>query len=370
MYSKTVWNKQRYCRQFQNHVRILNFRRSNWKITMLGKSSSFFVVLRYGRSCQEMCGTILWVGKQDDSTTLQSINSMHWWRSIQIRRIEIRGRIVKRMLSNCSEMLVLCTYWTTSYSIVSEQTCTIDHKMDQSLWQTIISFDLYKQYCHVGNTAKQCRLGLFQDSDFAGDLEDSKSTSGRTLCIFGSHTFVPISWCVRNKFQFRTVQQNQKSFPWTLDWDQTGFLLSIYGIWSSQFLETRIRVIKHGEICARTNLRFVQHLTQIKTNSISWNDLWYGQCWFYFLKRQFFSPGSFVVCVWRQRSSDQDDYKGKKPDNDMFPETTELPWIGCSIETIWTPNPNQIHWHQKPTRWHADEGKFHTWWIESSFVFV
>ena len=42
----------------------------------------------------------------------------------------------------------------------------------------------YKQHCYVGNTAKQCRLGLFQDSDFAGDLEDSKSTSGGTLCIF------------------------------------------------------------------------------------------------------------------------------------------------------------------------------------------
>ena len=24
----------------------------------------------------------------------------------------------------------------------------------------------YKQHCYVGNTAKQCRLGLFQDSDF------------------------------------------------------------------------------------------------------------------------------------------------------------------------------------------------------------
>ena len=45
----------------------------------------------------------------------------------------------------------------------------------------------YTQNCHLGNTAKQCRLGLFQDSDFAGDLEDSKSTSGGTLCIFGSH---------------------------------------------------------------------------------------------------------------------------------------------------------------------------------------
>ena len=51
----------------------------------------------------------------------------------------------------------------------------------------------------MGNTAKQCRLGPFQDSDFAGDLEDSKSTSGGTLCIFGSHTFVPISWMCKKQ---------------------------------------------------------------------------------------------------------------------------------------------------------------------------
>ena len=57
----------------------------------------------------------------------------------------------------------------------------------------------YKLYCHVGNTAKQCRLRLFQDSDFAGDLEDSKSTSGGTLCIFGSHTFVPKSWMCKKQ---------------------------------------------------------------------------------------------------------------------------------------------------------------------------
>ena len=51
----------------------------------------------------------------------------------------------------------------------------------------------------MGDSAKQCRLGLFQDSDFAGDLEDSKSTSGRTLCIFGSHTVVPISWMCKKQ---------------------------------------------------------------------------------------------------------------------------------------------------------------------------
>ena len=51
----------------------------------------------------------------------------------------------------------------------------------------------------MGNTAEQCRLGLCQDLDPAGDLEDSKSTSGGTLCIFGSSTFVPISWMCKKQ---------------------------------------------------------------------------------------------------------------------------------------------------------------------------
>ena len=57
----------------------------------------------------------------------------------------------------------------------------------------------YQQNCFVGNTAPQCRLGLFQDSDFATDLEDSKSTSRGILCIFGSRTFVPIRWMCKKQ---------------------------------------------------------------------------------------------------------------------------------------------------------------------------
>ena len=49
------------------------------------------------------------------------------------------------------------------------------------------------------NTAQQCRLGLCQDSDFAGDLEDSKSTSGGLFCMFGSQTFVPRSWMCKRQ---------------------------------------------------------------------------------------------------------------------------------------------------------------------------
>ena len=35
-----------------------------------------------------------------------------------------------------------------------------------------------RQYCHVGDTAEHCRFGLLQDSDFAQDTKDSKTSSG------------------------------------------------------------------------------------------------------------------------------------------------------------------------------------------------
>ena len=42
---------------------------------------------------------------------------------------------------------------------------------------------------------------MFQDSDFAGDLEDSKATLGGVLCIFGSTTFVLVlvSWMCKKQ---------------------------------------------------------------------------------------------------------------------------------------------------------------------------
>ena len=50
----------------------------------------------------------------------------------------------------------------------------------------------------MGNIAQQCQFGLFQDSDFPRDLEDSKSTSG-AFCVFGRYTFVAISWMCKKQ---------------------------------------------------------------------------------------------------------------------------------------------------------------------------
>ena len=58
------------------------------------------------------------------------------------RRNEICWRIVTSMLSNFfKKCLYLARNWKARYSMVSEQICTINHKMGQSLWQTPESID-------------------------------------------------------------------------------------------------------------------------------------------------------------------------------------------------------------------------------------
>ena len=110
----------------------------------------------------------------------------------------------------CSQIVLKCSYlarigrpdilWSVNKLArsITKWTMSCDKRLNR-LISYIHHTCEYKQYCQVGNTAKQCRLGLFQDSDFAGDLEDSKSTSGGTLCVFGSHTFVPISWMCKKQ---------------------------------------------------------------------------------------------------------------------------------------------------------------------------
>ena len=48
------------------------------------------------------------------------------------------------------------------------------------------------QTCWVGDRPEDCILALFSDASFAGDLGDSKSTSGSFLAIIGPNTWVVI----------------------------------------------------------------------------------------------------------------------------------------------------------------------------------
>ena len=102
-YSTTIRSKQRYCGQLQSLVRIANFSGVIKEIAILSKSSYFFMVLWHGWSCKEVCGTILWFGKQNDSTTLQSICSMQRWPPFQKRKKQ-------NLLENC-QIHALKLFW-------------------------------------------------------------------------------------------------------------------------------------------------------------------------------------------------------------------------------------------------------------------
>ena len=89
----------------------------------------------------------------------------------------------------CSQIVLKCQYlaragrpdmlWSVNKlaRAVTKRTKACDKRLAR-LISYIHHTSEYGQYCYVGNTAQQCKLGLFQDSDFSGDLEDSKSTSG------------------------------------------------------------------------------------------------------------------------------------------------------------------------------------------------
>ena len=104
------------------------------------------------------------------------------------------------MLSNCSEMFFLARIglpdilWSVNKLArsITKWTKACDKRLNR-LISYIHHTSEYKQYCHVGNTAKQCRLGLFRTLTSREILKIQNPLLGEHYVFFGSRTFVPIS---------------------------------------------------------------------------------------------------------------------------------------------------------------------------------
>ena len=207
LHSTTMRNKQRYCGQLQNHVWIQNFRRRNWKITIpsenLRISSWSNDMAGHAKKCVERYCELANKTTQQLSKVSTPCIDDHHFKEEEMKSVGVLSQV-------CSQIVLKCLYlarierpdilWSVNNLArsITKWTKACDKRLNR-LISYIHHTCEYKQYCYVGNTAKQCRHGLFRDSDFAGDLEDSKSTSGGTLCVFGSHTFVPISWMCKKQ---------------------------------------------------------------------------------------------------------------------------------------------------------------------------
>ena len=84
---------------------------------------------------------------------------------------------VGELSTTCSQMVLKCFYlarigrpdilWSVNKLArsITKWIKACDKRLN--LWISYIHHTCeYKQYCHVGNTAKQCRLGLFEDLRF------------------------------------------------------------------------------------------------------------------------------------------------------------------------------------------------------------
>ena len=158
----------------------------------------FLMVLWHGRSCKDMRGKMLRTGKQRDRAVIISLKSLlgWWYHHFKKEELESVGDLSKVCPQNVSKWLHLARIgrpdilWSVDKLArsVTKRTGACDRRSAR-LISYIHHTNDHRQYCHVGNMAQHRRLGLFQDSDVAGGLEDSKSTSGGILCILDSRTF-------------------------------------------------------------------------------------------------------------------------------------------------------------------------------------
>ena len=120
LHSKTMWNKQKYCGQLQNHVRIANFRGRVEKLPFLQHlriSSWSYEMAGHAKKCVERyCELANKTTQQLYKVSTPCIDDHHF----KEEEMKICTWIVKSILSNCSERLLLGTNWTTLYSMVSK----------------------------------------------------------------------------------------------------------------------------------------------------------------------------------------------------------------------------------------------------------
>ena len=116
----------------------------------------------------------------------------------QLKKEEMRS--VGELSNVCSQIDLKCLYlarigrpdilWSVNKlaRAVTKWTRTCDKRVARLISYTHHTSE-FKQQCHVGNAAQQCSLGLFQESDFAGYLEESKIDLSRTFVhIWKSYT--------------------------------------------------------------------------------------------------------------------------------------------------------------------------------------
>ena len=224
--------------------------------------------------------------------------------------------------------------------MVREQTCTC---CAVTKWTRACDKRLARLISYIHHTAQQCRPGLIQDTDFAGDLEDSKSTSGGLWCIFGRQTFVPISSMCKK--QASVLHSSTEAVIISLDAGSRMDGIPALGLWDlvvevfhsspNHFNNTKDQV--RGNLSRNTTSnKHTQNQTKVSTQ----HDI------FVLINVDHFPSNSKFLDLARCCTCSEDNeavsknHQKRKSNNERHPEPRELLLVGCLTELIWTPRFN------------------------------
>ena len=100
----------------------------------------------------------------------------------------------------CARLTRPDIYWTVN--LLAKNVHKWSKACDKRL-QRLISYMHYTAdmvlTAFVGDKVQDCVLVLFTDASFAGDITDSKSTTGGYLFLMGPNTCVPLGHCVKKQ---------------------------------------------------------------------------------------------------------------------------------------------------------------------------
>ena len=333
-----MWNKPRYCWQLQIHDWIQNFHRSNKKWPCSGKLniSSWFYDMESDakKSMERYCQ---WPTRRLNNSTKYKIHAL----------TTITSKKNWNPWVNC-QRYAFKLFWNTNTWHVVEVTIFYGQWTNlHDQWQNgprpvtnawIDWFHIFIILVNTNNIVMWEILPNNADWDcFKTHLEDSKSTSGGTLCVFGSHTFVPISGMCKK--QTAVSHSSTESEIISLD---TG--LRMDGLPALELWDLIVSVLGNvSRVSDRSGnliMMFI-NVISLRAESMWWKTL----IWFL----QMSNPQImklYCMCLKTMKPWLRWSWKEGVQQWGMFPELTELHLIGCSIELIWTPNCSSYMWVQ------------------------
>ena len=152
-----------------------------------------------------MCGATWWVSELDETQQLSKVSTP----CIDDHHFKKKWNL----LENCHKYALNLFQMFFLARIGRPDILWSVHKLARSFtnWTTAFDKHLNRLISYIHQTCEKNSIPMgvilhnnadwdcFKNSDLAGDLEDTKSTSGRTLCIFGCRTCVRISWMCKKQ---------------------------------------------------------------------------------------------------------------------------------------------------------------------------